>query len=153
VLFVSTATDMVAGVGDTPGTFDVFVATLPAPGSPGTTSTTTVTTPGPTTTTSTTLPCTSARCALEGVQTNAACAGQTIPARVTGKLEQAANLIDQAASSPAKKARKLLKRAKALKQAEAATTRAAKGRRPKISPDCARALRGAADGVVGGLGV
>ena len=81
-----------------------------------------------------------------------ACAGQTIPAPVGAKLTKAANFIDQAAASPAKKARKLLKRAKkALKQAEANATRAAKGK--KLSSDCAAALKGAADGVLAGLGV
>jgi len=87
-------------------------------------------------------------------QRNAACAGQTIPASVTAKLTQAENLIDQAATSPAEKARKLLKRArKTLKQAEAKAIRATKGKTPKLSSDCAAALKGAADGVVAGLGV
>jgi hypothetical protein len=73
---------------------------------------------------------------------------------VRGKLERAATLIERAASSPAKQARKLLKRAKkALKQAAAKATRAAKGRKPKLSADCAKALRDAAQSVVQGLGV
>ena len=94
----------------------------------------------------------SARCSLQSAETSPACAGQTIPASVTGKLTKAANFIDQAAASPPKKARKLLKRAKkALKQAEANATRAAKGK--KLSSDCAAALKGAADGVLAGLGV
>ncbi|HKC82905.1 MAG TPA: hypothetical protein VKD46_02790, partial [bacterium] len=51
-------------------------------------------------------------------------------------------------------ARKLLKRAKkALKQAAAKATRAAKGRKPKLSADCAKALKDAAQSVVQGLGV
>ena len=70
------------------------------------------------------------------------------------KLTKAANFIDQAAASPAKKARKLLKRAKkALKQAEAKATHATKGKNPKLSSDCTAALKGAADGVLAGLGV
>ena len=118
---------------------------------PGTTTSTTATRP-PTTTT--TLPCTSARCIMGTAQRNAACAGQTIPASVTAKLTQAENLIDQAATSPAEKARKLLKRAKkTLKQAEAKAIRATKGKTAKLSSDCAAALKGAADGVVAGLGV
>jgi len=73
---------------------------------------------------------------------------------VTAKLTQAENLIDQAATSPAEKARKLLKRAKkTLKQAEAKAIRATKGKTAKLSSDCAAALKGAADGVVAGLGV
>jgi len=71
---------------------------------------------------------------------------------VGAKLTKAANFIDLAAASPAKKARKLLKRAKmALKQAEAKATRAARGK--KLSSDCAAVLKGAADGVLAGLGV
>ena len=57
-------------------------------------------------------------------------------------------------SSPAKQAQKLLKRAKkVLRQAEVKTARSAKGKHPKISSDCATALKRAADGVVAGLGV
>ena len=41
--------------------------------------------------------------------------------------------------------------AKALKQAKAKGNRAAKGKKPKISPDCAAVLAGAADGVAAGL--
>jgi len=56
----------------------------------------------------------------------------------------AAHTIDQATSSPAKRARKLLKRAKrALKQAEAKATRAARGKKP--------ALKDAAYSVAAGL--
>jgi hypothetical protein len=52
------------------------------------------------------------------------------------------------------KARKLLKRAKkTLKQAEAKATRAAKGKKPKLSAGCLAALKGAADHVTTGLGV
>jgi len=73
---------------------------------------------------------------------------------VTTKLSKAETLIDQAATSPAKKARKLLKKAKtALKQAAGKAIRATKGKNPKLSSDCAAALKGAADGVVAGLGV
>jgi len=70
------------------------------------------------------------------------------------KLDQAATFIDQAATSPAKQARKLLKKAKmALKRAEAKASRAAKGKHAKISSNCAMALKGAAEGVIAGLGV
>ena len=121
-----------------------------------TSSTTTASTaslPGRTTTT-TTPPCTSARCTLEAVQTNAACAGQTIPASVANKFSRAANLIDQAATSSAKRARSLLKKAKrTLKQAGAKAIRATKGKTPKLSSDCGAALKDAANGVLAGLGV
>ena len=117
------------------------------------TSTSTTTTTRPPTTT-TTLPCTSARCTLEAVQTNPTCAGQTIPASVTKRFNRATSLIDQARTGPAKQTRKLHKRAKkALKQAAAKAVRAAKGKKPKISAACAEALKEAADSVVGGLGV
>jgi hypothetical protein len=73
---------------------------------------------------------------------------------VTGKVAHATSLIDQSASSSGKQARKLLKRAtKALKQAAAKATRAAKGKHPKLSPACAAALHGGLAGVVAGLGV
>ena len=118
----------------------------------GTTPTTT-TTPA-TTSSTTTPPCTSARCTLEAVQSNAACAGQTIPASVANKFSRAANLVDQAATSSAKRARSLLKKAKrTLKQAGAKAIRATKGKTPKLSSDCGAALKDAANGVLAGLGV
>ena len=94
-----------------------------------------------------------ARCILGAAETGAACAGQTIPANVTAKLTKAENLIDQAATSPAKKARKLLNKAKAaLRTAGTKATRAARGKKPKLTSDCAAALKDAADGVLVGLG-
>src|SRR5882724_2474688 len=124
---------------------------------PATTSSTTTASTAPLpgrTTTTTTPPCTSARCTLEAVQTNAACAGQTIPASVANKFSRAANLIDQAATSSAKRARSLLKKAKrTLKQAGAKAIRATKGKTPKLSSDCGAALKDAANGVLAGLGV
>jgi len=124
---------------------------------PATTSSTTTASTAPLpgrTTTTTTPPCTSARCTLEAVQTNAACAGQTIPASVANKFSRAANLIDQAATSSAKRARNLLKKAKrTLKQAGAKAIRATKGKTPKLSSDCGAALKDAANGVLAGLGV
>ena len=115
--------------------------------------TATTTTEAPTTTT-TTLPCTSARCIVGAAQRSAACAGQTIPLSVTAKFTEAENLIDRAATSPADKVRKLLKRAKTtLKQAKAKATRAATGKKPKLSAGCAAVLKGAADHVATGLGV
>jgi hypothetical protein len=146
------------------GSTDVFIAKLSVPTGidPTTTSTTIVTTTSSTatttvrghTTTTSTLPCTSARCALSALPQSPACAGQTIPPTVTAKLGKAETLIDQAASSPAKLAKKLLKRAKkALKQATTKATRATKGRHPQLSPACADAIRSGLAGVVAGLGV
>ena len=83
-----------------------------------------------------------------------ACAGQTIPASVTGKLTTAENLIEQAATTLGKTARKVRRRTRnLLKQAGAKATHAAKGKRARLSAACAAALRAAAEGVVAGLGV
>ncbi len=81
-----------------------------------------------------------------------ACAGQTIPASVTGKLTTAETLIDQAATTPGKKARKVRQKARnLLRQASAKATRAAKGKKPKLTAGCAAALKDAAGRVVAGL--
>jgi hypothetical protein len=152
------------------GSTDSFVAKLSVPSGvdPTTTSTTTTTSstvfsttsPRVTTTlarvptTTSTLPCMTARCTLAALPQSPACAGQRIPPTVTAKLAKAESLIEQAASSPAKQAKKLRKRAKsALKQAVTKTTRATKGRHPQLSPACANALRSGLAGVVAGLGV
>jgi hypothetical protein len=123
-----------------------------------TTSTTATTTTGAiptttpsTTTTSTTQPCTTARCVLDAARHGSDCAGDTIPAGITKKLDKAVSLIEQAPS--AKKARRLLKRAKGmLGQAITSTRRAAKGKHPKLSSPCANAIEQAAGDVRGGLG-
>ena len=134
VAFNSAATNLVPS--DTNAAVDVFVRVRTSP------------------TTTTTLPCTSARCTLQSAETGAACGGQAIPAGVIAKLTKAENLIDRAASNSGKNARGLLERAKmALKKAEAKATRATKGKKPKISSDCAAALKGAAERVMAGLGV
>src|SRR5437870_652478 len=110
------------------------------------------TTSSTTTTTTTTLPCTSARCVLDIGLNSPACAGETIPASVTKRFDRAVSFIDQAATSPAKKAAKLLKKAKkALKEAAGKAIRATKGKNPKLSSDCAAALKDAVDGVLAGL--
>ena len=108
-----------------------------------------------------------------------ACADQTIPASVTGKFSRAESLIDQAATTPGKrtrkvrqKARNLLKQAgtkathaakgkkahrlrqkakNILKQAGTKATRAAKGKKAKLTPACAAALKDAAARVAAGL--
>lgn len=158
VVFVSTATDMVAGAIDTPFTADVFLAPLPPPGIPVTTTTTlaggsTTTVPSGTTTT-TTLACTDARCTLDQVRNGPVCAGQSLPAGLAKQLDRAADLVEQAAAGPAKRTRKLLKRAKAtLKHAAAQAKRAGKGKHPKLTGACVQAITGAAQGVASGLGV
>jgi len=95
--------------------------------------------------TTTTLPCTTARCMLDGALTSATCADQPIPKSVTRKLGRAETLIDRAATSSARKARKLRRRAqRLLRQAGARATHAAKGRKAKLSATCAAALSDAA---------
>ena len=83
-----------------------------------------------------------------------ACVGQRIPGGVTGKFSKAENLIDQAATSPAKKARKVRQRArKLLRQAGVTATHAAKGKgkKAKRSALCAADLKDAAGRVAAGL--
>ena len=76
--------------------------------------------------------------------------GQRIPGGVTGKFSKAENLIDQAATSPAKKARKVRQRArKLLRQAGVTATQAAKGKGKKAL--CAADLKDAAGRVAAGL--
>jgi Tol biopolymer transport system component len=90
-------------------------------------------------------PCSGAECVLGDTSANRACAGQPLPARVTKKLDRAVAWSEQASSGAPRRADRLLKRArKALTMEAAAATRAAKGRRPRISSDCASALRDAA---------
>jgi glucose/arabinose dehydrogenase len=127
------------------------------PSSSPTTSTTTLV-PAPSTTlvpplpTTTTLPCTTARCMLDGALTSATCADQPIPKSVTRKLGRAETLIDRAATSSAGKARKLRRRAqRLLSQAGARATHAAKGRKAKLSAACAHALSEAAVRLATGL--
>ena len=111
--------------------------------------TTTTTTPANTTTTE---PCTTLRCSLDSVIASPACAGDAVPSSVTTKLDQATTLIEDAATSPAKEAKKLLKRAKkAVRLAKANTKRAAKGKKPKISSECAGVLKDAADRVLNAI--
>ena len=166
VLFISTASDMIAGVADTPSSSDAFIATLPEPGVTTTTTTlvggtsTTLLGPGttivPTTTTvptATTLPCTTPRCLLDAARSGTACQGQTIPASVSRQLDRALTLLDRAASSPSKRARKLQRSARAaLKRAGKLSTRATKGKHPKLSGSCAAALASASGGVAAGIG-
>jgi len=71
---------------------------------------------------------------------------------VTSKLSRAETLFDQAATTPGKKARKVRQRARnLLKQAGAKATRAAKGKKAKLSAACAAALKRAAGLVAAGL--
>src|SRR5439155_6862998 len=89
-------------VGQGPIAFGQFIGPAP-PDVP-----TTTTAPPPTVTT-TTLPCTTVGCLLDAAR-GGACAGQTVPSRVSG-LALAARFIEQAATSPPPRATKLATRA------------------------------------------
>jgi hypothetical protein len=85
--------------------------------------------------------------------TTPACAGQTIPATITTKFDRAAGLIESAQSTTGKKQRRLFRKAKSnLSRALKAVRNAAKGKKSKLSADCADALERAANGVRSGLG-
>ena len=104
------------------------------------------------TTTTTTLPCASARCTLDSSVASPACAGQVVPSSVTTKFDRATTLLEEAGTSPAKQAGRLLKQARrALKSAKASTSRASSGKRPKISSECATVLEDAAARVLSDL--
>ena len=123
-----------------------------------TTSTPTATTsPTPTTTspTTTTIPaCTTVRCALDEARDTPACAGQTLPTNVVAKLDRALGQIELAPSQTGKKAKKLYKTAKRLLgKASKAAGKAARGRRPKLSAECAAALRDAIANAIGRVGI
>ena len=84
--------------------------------------------------------------------TSRVCADERVPVSVTKKFEQATNLIEQAAAKPSRKATHLFDRAAtALRQAKTRAARAATGKKPKMSSDCADALKSAADQVARGL--
>jgi len=112
-------------------------------------STTTAST-SPEASTTTTLPCTTPRCLLDGARADATCAGQNVPASVVAKFGKAETLLDEAGTSPAKKARKLHATAKrVLRASERVTTHLAK--RKKLSAECAAVLKSAVDRVVATL--
>jgi hypothetical protein len=64
---------------------------------------------------------------------------------IMSKLNQAASLVEQASTVRAKRAKRLRSRAsQLLKAAGKAANRAARGKHPKLSSDCAAAISGAA---------
>jgi hypothetical protein len=110
---------------------------------PVTTTTTTAST------TTTTLPCTTARCLLGAVVASPACAGQALPSSVITKFGKATTLIENTDTSAAKQAERARRRArKFLRSAAATTHRAAGGKKPKISSECATMLKAAVDQVL-----
>jgi hypothetical protein len=80
------------------------------------------------------------------------CAEEAVPASVTGKFNTAETLVEQAATTPGKQARKALNRAKVvLRQAQVKAAHAAKGRKATISSACAAVLQQAVNAVRSGL--
>ena len=68
------------------------------------------------------------------------------------KLSAAEHVLDEAATSPAKKAGKLRQRARhLLRRVGVGATRAAKGKKVKLSAACANALKDAAGSVAADL--
>jgi hypothetical protein len=143
------------------------VVVLPEPASSSTTSTTSTTSPASTTTTmpsastttttlssptTTTLPCTTPRCTIDAALRGAECGDEIVPSGIRKKLDRATSLIDGAASDPPKKARRLLKQAThQLKVVGKAAGKAAKGKKPKLTKDCAAAIQRATGTVASGL--
>jgi hypothetical protein len=69
---------------------------------------------------------------------------------VLRKFDRAAGLIEQATTNGFKKSL-VRKTKKSLRAAKKRATKAAKGKRPKLSGECAAALREVADRVLAGL--
>ena len=117
-----------------------------------TTSTTAPTVPPSSTTTTIAGPCSTARCSVEAVVEGAACGADTIPAAIRHKLDRAPSLLEQADASPPGKARELRKRAKHLFQrAGGSALRASRGKKPKLSADCAASIKETTDQLAAGL--
>jgi hypothetical protein len=113
--------------------------------------TSTTTSPPTTTTTTTTLPCTTPRCTFDAALHGPACGDETVPASITKKLDRATDLLDRA-DQTAKKAKRLRRQAKhVLGGARKAARKAAKGKTPKLTAECAAAIQQAIGVVVGTL--
>ena len=108
---------------------------------------------GGTTSTTTTLPaCTTARCVLDGARHGAACADQSLPGKVSTKIDQAVTSIEAADHLSPKKISRSLRRARTLlNAASGAAAHAAKGHHAKLSRPCADVIRTAVATVVSGL--
>jgi hypothetical protein len=115
---------------------------------PGQTTTTSTTPGGTGTTTSTTVPCQTIRCRLDDGIHASACAGETIPAPITKDFDRVTSLVAEAGGASPKRAKRLIKHAEhALTQAENAAKKATKGKKPKLTVDCAGAIHQAAEEV------
>lgn len=117
-----------------------------------TTSTTAPTVPPSSTTTTIAGSCSTPRCSVEAVVEGQACGADSIPAAIRHKLDRAPTLLDQAETSSSGKARELRKRAKhLLERAGGSALRASLGKKPKLSRDCAKAIKATTDQLAAGL--
>lgn len=102
--------------------------------------------------TTTTIPCTTPRCTIDAGLHGPECEGQSVPPAVLKKLDRATTLIDAASGSSPKKARHLLHKAKSLlRLAAKVAAKAARGKKPKLTKDCAAAIQQATGTVAGNL--
>jgi hypothetical protein len=114
------------------------------PGGTGTTTSTVPVVP----TTSTTVPCHAVSCLLEDGLHGSACAGEPIPAAVTKDFDRVTTFVGDVGGASPKRAKRLEKHAEhALTQAENAAKKATKGRKAKLTVDCASTIRQAAEAV------
>jgi hypothetical protein len=91
------------------------------------------------------LVCATPRCTVDGVLASAACAGDRVPAGIVAALARATALVARAGTRPPARTTHLRGRARAvLTAAIRRVARAARGRRPRLSPGCAAALVDAA---------
>ena len=138
---------------------EFVVVSEPAPETSSTTHppSTSTTAPSSTSTTAppttTTLPaCATVRCLLDEARNGPACAG-TLPPAVARKLDGAVSRVELAPTATPRKAPRLYKAAKRLlAKAATAAGKASRGRRPRLSAECATTLRqaiGIATGRVG----
>jgi hypothetical protein len=102
--------------------------------------------------TTTTLPCTTPRCTIDAALHGPECGDENVPSSIRKRLDRATSLIDGTANDPPKKARRHLRQAThLLKAAGRAAGKAAKGKKPKLTKDCAAAIQRAAGAVGSGL--
>jgi len=87
-------------------------------------------------------PCVTVRCAIDDVLRGSLCAGTALPRSVATKLDHALGQAELAPSQSARKAGKLRKAAKrSFTRASRAAGKAARGKHPKLTAECATGLR------------
>jgi hypothetical protein len=127
-------------------------STTTSPASTTTTRALGTTTTSTSASTTTTLPCTTPRCTIDAALHGPECGDENVPSAIRKKLERATSLIDGAASDPPKKAKRHLRQAThLLRAAGRAAGKAAKGKKPKLTKDCATAIQRATGAVGSGL--